>query len=142
MKQEAPLCYCLRMRNASQAVAEFYNHILASSGVTARQYFLLIQIGQMDLCSVQQLAAAVELDRSTLSRSLKPLKEQGMIADRKAEGARSSRLELTEKGKTVLAKAERLWQKAQRSLEEQIGPQGVEALEKIFAALSGLKAGQ
>lgn len=140
MNQQPFPCYCLRMRRASQQAAVFYNRILAPSGVTARQYFLLQTISRLGPCSVRQLAEAAELDRSTLSRSLKPLREQGLTADRKAAGAKSSRLELTDKGRTALDQAQALWQQAQWSLEERAGPQGVEALERVFAVLEGLQA--
>ena len=135
MNQEPSPCYCLRMRKASLAVSAFYNRILAPSKVTSRQYFLLASIGRLGSCSVRELA---ELDRSTLSRSLKPLREQGMVADQKVGGAKSSRLELTDQGRAALSEALELWQKAQSSLAEQIGPEGLEALEKTFAALTGL----
>ena len=138
MNQEPSPCYCLRMRKASLAVSAFYNRILAPSQVTSRQYFLLASIGRLGSCSVRELADAVELDRSTLSRSLKPLREQGMVADQKVGGAKSSRLELTDQGRAALSEALELWQKAQSSLAEQIGPEGLEALEKTFAALTGL----
>ncbi len=138
MNQEPSPCYCLRMRKASLAVSAFYNRILAPSKVTSRQYFLLASIGRLGSCSVRELADAVELDRSTLSRSLKPLREQGMVADQKVGGAKSSRLELTDQVRAALSEALELWQKAQSSLAEQIGPEGLEALEKTFAALTGL----
>ena len=138
MEQNPADCYCLRMRKASLAAAEFYNGILAPSGVTARQYFLLLTIGKMERCSVRELADAAELDRSTLSRSLKPLREQGMIADQKAGGAKSSRLELTDKGRAVLEQARILWGQAQRALEEKAGKEGKEALEKVFSLLNEL----
>ena len=138
MNQEPSPCYCLRMRKASLAVSAFYNRILAPSKVTSLQYFLLASIGRLGSCSVRELADAVELDRSTLSRSLKPLREQGMVADQKVGGAKSSRLELTDQGRAALSEALELWQKAQSSLAEQIGPEGLEALEKTFAALTGL----
>lgn len=87
---------------------------------------------------MRELADAAELDRSTLSRSLKPLREQGMIADQKADGAKSSRLELTDKGRAVLEQARILWGQAQRALEEKAGKEGKEALEKVFSLLNEL----
>lgn len=138
MNLDPSSCYCLRMRKAALAAAQFYNRILAPSGVTARQYFLLLQVGRLDCCNVRQLAEAAGLDRSTLSRSLKPLFEQGLLLDAKQPQAKSSRLRLTEQGQAVLVQAGSLWEQAQLMLERQAGAEGIAAFEQVFSILDTL----
>ena len=61
------------------------------------------------------------MDRTTLSRNLKPLERSGLV-DISAEGYRRARSAgITNKGVTVMAKALPLWKSAQRLLKKRIG---------------------
>ena len=78
------------------------------------------------------------LDRSTLARSLKPLIQSGYIIDNKAEGARDSVLELSEKGVSVCNEAAGLWEIAQCKFEEKLGEEQLTALENALTLLQDL----
>lgn len=106
------VCHCLKMRRSAENVIRFYDAILASSGVTVRQYSLLRQISDHERCNVRALSELTELDRSTLARSLKPLMKAGLVNDAKEVGTRDSKLFLSQKGKQVCGKAEKLWNNA------------------------------
>lgn len=134
MKQPTS-CYCLKTRRASASITKFYDQMLAPCGVTARQYSLLLNIPQTDNCSVRELSDMIDLDRSTLARSLKPLYTQGLIIDNKAPGTRNSQLELTDKGKQVVLQAMSLWEKAQQSLMQKIGDEKLRQLDEIYSML-------
>lgn len=129
------VCHCLKMRRSAESVIRFYDATLAPSGVTARQYSLLNAVFLNKKCSIRVLADATLLDRSTLSRSLKPLLKDGLIADKKVPGSRDCVLELTQKGLGVYRQAMGLWQEAQRRFEETLGPRRVEALEELLLSL-------
>lgn len=131
-------CHCLKMRRSAENVIHFYDDTLRPSGITVRQYSLLYQIRLHSGCSVRELSEATELDRSTLARSLKSLFSSGYIEDRKATGARNSKLYLTESGKNVCSAAEELWNKAQKSYEEKLGMDTVHALENALLKLQTL----
>lgn len=131
-------CHCLKMRRSAGNVIRFYDDMLSPSGVTVRQYSLLNQIGKHEGCSVRELSDAVELDRSTLARSLRPLMQAGLIEDRKEKSARNSALYLTEKGQTTCQHAYILWEEAQKVYEEKIGKDRVKELEGILEQLQNL----
>ncbi|MCD7950455.1 MAG: MarR family winged helix-turn-helix transcriptional regulator [Erysipelotrichaceae bacterium] len=131
-------CHCLKMRRSAGNVVQFYDSFLAPSGVTVRQYSLLNQIGQHEGCSMRVLSEATDLDRSTLTRSLKPLFQAGLIEDRKAASTRNSMLFLSEKGKNTCEEADQLWGKAQSTFEQKIGKDNVEILENMLTLLQDL----
>ena len=91
-------CHCLKIRRGAAAVVEFYDGILKPSGVTVRQYSLLHAINEHEGCNLRELSEVTELDRSTLTRSLKPLLNQEFIFNAKKDNQRDSRLILTAKG--------------------------------------------
>lgn len=132
------VCHCLKIRRSAENVICFYDSILKPSGVTVRQYSLLSAILKNSGCNVRILSDATLLDRSTLARSLKPLVQCGYIKDNKAEGARDSVLELTEKGAFVCEKAEKLWQEAQHQFESKLSREQLSALENTLAILQDL----
>jgi DNA-binding MarR family transcriptional regulator len=136
--REPSPCYCLRSRKASANVSKFYDIILEPCGVTARQFSLLLNISKAEQCSVKELADMTDLDRSTLTRSLRPLYSQGLIIDTKPPGTRNSHLELTAEGRKTLKASFQLWSKAQQSLQQKLGEEGLATLEKAFALLDNL----
>jgi DNA-binding MarR family transcriptional regulator len=131
-------CHCLKMRLSAGNVIHFYDDILAPSGVTVRQYSLLIKIMENEGCSVRELSDAAELDRSTLARSLKPLMQAGYIENRKEKSARNSILYLTQDGLDTCKRASELWAEAQKEYEEKLGKDKVKELESILELLQTL----
>jgi DNA-binding MarR family transcriptional regulator len=71
--------------------------------------------------SITVLANALGMDRTTLSRNLRPLEEDGLI-EIGSEGWRRSRtLEITKKGRSRLHEALPLWKQAQKTLRRKLG---------------------
>lgn len=131
-------CYCLKVRKANGAVTKFYDTILAPSGVTTRQYSLLLNISRAENISIRELADMSELDRSTLARNLKPLFNKELVSDAREIGTRDCKLILTEKGKTVLSEAAALWAKAQQMLMEKVGYANLDMLDNVLEMLEKL----
>lgn len=131
-------CHCLKIRRSAENVIHFYDSILASSGLTVRQYSLLYAINTLRSCNVRELSEAALLDRSTLARSLKPLLQAGYIEDKKNTGARDSVLVLTKKGEEIYLQAKQLWNTAQKQFEQRIGKENINALEKLLMLLQEL----
>lgn len=132
------VCHCLKMRRSAENVIRFYDNILAPCGITVRQYSLLNAISKHSGCNVRILSEATLLDRSTLTRSLKPLIQAGYIKDNKVAGARDSVLELTEKGISVCKEAANLWESAQHQFEAKLGKEQLSAFENTLILLQDL----
>jgi hypothetical protein len=69
-KKQPTACNCINLRRASQAITEFYDEILASSGLKISQYLLLRNIKRLGPVSVSSLALEIRLDRTTIVRNL------------------------------------------------------------------------
>lgn len=131
-------CHCLKMRRSAENVIHFYDDILASSGLTVRQYSLLNKIKEYPKSNMRELGEYTELDRSTLARSLKPLIKEGYITDTKDKNARDSKLVLSKEGAKVCDKASKLWDEAQERYEKLVGKQNVQQLEQLLEKLQNL----
>ena len=132
------ICHCLKMRRSAENVIRFYDSYLLPLGITVRQYSFLNAIMHHDSCTVTELAKLTLLDRSTLSRNIKPLIKRGFIEDIKNIGSRNSILTLSEEGKILCNKATLLWEEAQKEYEEILGKEKLEALEDALEVLQRL----
>jgi DNA-binding MarR family transcriptional regulator len=131
-------CYCQSLRRLTAEIKKRYDLFIEPAGVTLAQFALLRHIDGLGTANVATIAALADLDRSTLSRNIKPLVNQGLIVDLKAKGQRGRKLALTDRGQDALAQAERLWTRAQDNFKKLLGPQGLAALKTLNAVLGSL----
>jgi DNA-binding MarR family transcriptional regulator len=117
----AGYCACQKLRVASRKVTRMYDDAIRSVGIVPTQFTLLAVVGRSEAVTITELAENLGMERTTLSRNLKPLERDGLISV-SAEGYRRSRsVQLSDKGVTVLGKALPLWKDAQATLKKQLG---------------------
>ncbi|MEE8273100.1 MAG: MarR family transcriptional regulator, partial [Alphaproteobacteria bacterium] len=71
--REAAICTCFNLRKAARAVTQLYDAALGPSGLRATQFSLIAALGVRGAPTISQLAKAMVMDRTTLTRNLKPL---------------------------------------------------------------------
>jgi len=112
---------------------------MRESGLKLSQYSLLAQLSE-EPQALGTLADRMEIDRTTLTRSLRPLVEQGLVGESSGADARQRLLVLTSTGTRVRAGARKQWRQAQLALEEHLGRDFVANLHtQLEQALSRLK---
>src|SRR2546423_14785124 len=73
-------CNCLAIRQAARHVSQLYDHYLAAEGLRTTQYSILAKLSRLGPLSVNELAAAMVMDRTTLGRAVRPLARDKMVA--------------------------------------------------------------
>lgn len=129
-------CNCNALRSAARRVTNFYDRCLETSGLRVTQYIILALLVERPGLSVNELAEALELDRTTAGKNLRPLERDGLVrvvAD-EADG-RSRRVELTGRGCAAFETAMPLWKSAQAALERRIGAEETIGLRHTLAAI-------
>ena len=86
-------CTCAALRAAGRAVVQFYDGALSEVGLTVNQFALLSTLGDAGPVTMTKLAAMMVTDRTTLTRTLRPLERDGLIetvrgADRRRRSGR------------------------------------------------------
>jgi DNA-binding MarR family transcriptional regulator len=115
-------CACLRFRKASRSVTQLYDQFLAPSGLRANQLVVLLTAYTFNSSNLRKLADELAMDRSTLTRNLKPLISQRLLRTVPGEGrGRSRTVEVTTRGKRKLMSAAPYWQQAQESMCHRMG---------------------
>lgn len=138
-------CLCATVRRAARLLTRRYEEALEPAGVTPGQFEMLMALRHATALDQSQLAAYLEIDQTTLSRSLRLLLRERWLIEEKAAGDRRRRMyRLTELGRAVLADAQRRWQSAHRQMEDALGEPMTAlwpALDRILNAARAREAG-
>lgn len=136
----APLpCTGARARRLSRRMTSFYEHHLRGVGITLPQYSVLMHLSESPQL-LTRLAESLEMDRTTLTRSLRPLLERGWAKEVPGPDARRRLLVLTRAGTRFRARADERWKRAQFALEDRLGRDFVAQLNaRLEQALCRLK---
>ncbi len=116
------ICSCSALRQAARHVTKLYDDALASVGLGLNQYAILAKLDRLGPYTIQDLAAVLVMDRSTLGHLLRPLEKRGLVRlDVPAADRRSRVIALTPAGTALMKKARPLWVKAERRFEQVFG---------------------
>lgn len=114
-------CACLTVRKSMRTVTQLYDKHLARVGMRITQFTLLNAIAAFGKISIHALATELVMDRTTLTRNLKPLIKSGWIDSTPDEkDARVRNLTLTGAGMDQLSAAFPHWEKAQSEFLKKI----------------------
>ena len=109
-------CACATIRRASRAVTQLYDRWLRDHGIEGPQFALLAMLERAGETNQSMLGQRFDLDKTTLSRNLKLLKQKGWIEPAPGFDARERRVRLTVSGRRRLAAARPAWNKVQARL--------------------------
>jgi DNA-binding MarR family transcriptional regulator len=102
-------------------VTQFYDAVLRPSGLRATQFTLLQALNEAPEISQRQLAELLEIDSTTLTRTLAPLRRKGWLHSEVGADRRALRLSLTAAGKREYKRALPYWRSAQKGLQQALG---------------------
>jgi DNA-binding MarR family transcriptional regulator len=129
-------CACFNARSAARVISDLYDRTLAPTGLKLSQFAILAAIRQRHGATMQELAAELGLDPSTMTRTLRPLEDAGLVRTQPGGDKRAKALELTLAGDDALGRASALWDEAQRTLRAKIGDAVFERLNADLAAVA------
>jgi DNA-binding MarR family transcriptional regulator len=128
LREVARACASANLRKAARAVTQVFDEALAPSGLRITQFTLLVTSRLMGESTINELAERMAMDRTTLSRNLKPLVRSGLLEVRPGEDGRTRLVQITPGGERALEEAYPLWQQAQRETVSALGEERYEAL--------------
>ncbi|MFJ1762493.1 MarR family winged helix-turn-helix transcriptional regulator [Amycolatopsis sp. NPDC088138] len=100
---------CFGLYSASRAVTALYRVVLEDLDLTYPQYLVMLALWERDDRLVKDLGAELSLDSGTLSPLLKRLHAAGLVErNRQADDERAVMVSLSETGKALREKAERI----------------------------------
>jgi len=133
----AATCVGMRARVINRAISAIYQEELRPWKVTISQTNLLVAIASHGPLGPRDLVKPMQMDKSTLSRNLERMREQGWIAVEPEEGhpGPSKRLAITDEGRTLLKALTPGWRRAQVRLERLLGRTLLTSLDDVSRRL-------
>lgn len=128
-------CCCFNMRKIMRAVTQYYDRYLESSGIRSTQFTLLVALASTSAKTLTEIAESLVMDRTTLTRNLKPLTKMELITIVHTIDKRSKAYALTDKGKELVTTCIPLWQSAQHNVVNGIGTEDYHELMVRLAKL-------
>ena len=129
-------CACTRLRTAARLITRAYDEALRPSGINASQLAILAAIDVGDATSIVTLAKRLDVDRTTLSRNLKPLEKMNLIRLGPEGWKRSKTMHVTAEGQRRLATAAGLWEHAQAGFLDRFGKAQWKRVETDLKAIA------
>jgi len=127
-------CACAQVRRLARRLSSLYDNLLSPEGLTITQYSLLANIECAGQLSHTVLAEKVGMDRTTLTRNLRPLTRAKWVAAAIGMDRRQHLLRLTATGRRKLVRSLPLWEEAQHQFVSRIGAESLQGLRALLTS--------
>jgi len=135
-------CNCLAVRQAARHITQFYDQLLAPSGLRTTQFSILAKLQRSGPMTINALAAEMVMDRTTLGRNILPVERDGLIAVQQgSRDRRSKELRVTAAGEARFRAAMEGWLQAQRQFEGAFGPERTREMRALLHAVAATDLG-
>ena len=131
-------CNCMALREAARHVTQLYDRHLAASGLRSTQFSILTRLKQLGPTTINALAHALVMDRTTVGRNILPLQRRRLIVVKRGESdARRKELHVTTAGLARLEAGVDGWAKAQAQFEGTLGHERASQLRDLLHVVVG-----
>jgi DNA-binding MarR family transcriptional regulator len=131
-------CVANNLHQTARAISRIYAAEMQSVGLRRSQFALLNHLERCGAIALSDLAERMYMERTTLTRNLRPLERAGYVGRYAGTDARVRIVELTASGRRKLIQARRHWQRAQARVLTSFGAERWQALESALRALREL----
>jgi len=114
-------CTCFNLRKAARAVTQMYDEALKPTGLRATQVSVLAMVAGEGPLTMTGLAERLVMDRTTLTRNLKPLLAEGLVSTAPGPDRRQRLVQITDRGLQRFDEAKPLWSAVQIRLADALG---------------------
>ncbi|WP_267221292.1 MarR family winged helix-turn-helix transcriptional regulator [Dyella silvae] len=124
-----------RTRRISRVVTNLYDQELRPFGLSSSQFSLLVLIARMDGASRAEIGRANHQERSTSTRNLQLVIDQGWAEEIVPEKGRSRPIVISKAGRALLAQAIPAWRAAQVKAKQLLGVDGASDIVRLSSGL-------
>ena len=116
-------CGSFNFRRTARAVTRLYDTAMQESGIRSTQFAILVGIAKSQPVAIGTLGETLVIDPTTLTRSLRLLKKEGLISVSERAKMRQRFVSMTPQGEKVLARSLPAWRKVHQRFVETLGSQ-------------------
>ncbi|THD49079.1 MAG: MarR family transcriptional regulator [Bradyrhizobium sp.] len=129
-------CLCQAARSAARNATGVFDRQFEAHGLRITQFTILANLILRGPTALTALAEALGVDRTTLTRNLRPLTQNGWIQigpDKR--DARTHLISITASGRKIAEAALPAWRKSQKAVADSLGAADVAALRRLAKAM-------
>ncbi len=127
-----PVCSCFVLRRLARTITRLYDRHMARLDLKVTQFGVLNALA-VKSAPISRLALDLGLERTTLSRNLKPLEVRRLVTIEGGPDPRQRIVHLAPDGRVLLRVARRAWRTAQGEVETALGAAFVSRLNEDVA---------
>jgi DNA-binding MarR family transcriptional regulator len=131
-------CACFNIRKASRSITQHYDKALQPSGLRATQFSILAVLSSAGSITITRLSRYLVMDRTTLTRNLKPLVKRRFIQIKSGGDLRTRTVKLTTRGRTAVLNALPLWEGVQDDIISKLGTERFNSFIRDLSEVSAL----
>lgn len=139
---ECLACSCFAARRTARAITQHYERHLKPTGLTVTQFTMLALLSVIGPQAQTRFADQLGLDRTTLTRNLRPLRARGFVKESATGDRRVRLLAITKQGTAAARAALPHWRKAQESIARRLGAGAIQALAMASEAAAESSPGR
>ena len=126
-------CALFDVNRLSRLLTGLYNAKMKDVPLSISQYTLIVNIEALAPARVTEVAKALLMDRTSVTRLTEPLITRGLLKiEQSEEDRRVKNLTVTTKGRNALRASEQAWREAQLAFYEAVGPEQWKLLRKTL----------
>lgn len=114
-------CLNFNLKKAARETALIYDKIFQPLSIKSTQFSILVGVAFFTESSMNNLSEMLGLDRTTLTKNLKPLQRDGYLLIMQGQDRRRQIVSLTKKGESLLVRAIPLRNKMHETLVSKLG---------------------
>ncbi len=143
MEETLPeICSCSALRQAARHLSRLYDEALAPDGISLNQYSILAKLDRFGPNILQDLAALLVMDRSSLGKLLRPLQTRGLVKMAASErDGRERIIALSKDGAKLFASAKERWYKAETQFGKIFGESNAAEMRIMLQHITAVEFG-
>ncbi len=131
-------CACFNLRKASRTITQLFDRAMQPAGLRGTQFSILTVLTFKGPITVTKLSENLLMDRTTLTRNLRPLEQQRLIKVTAGEDLRTRTVEITKSGLKMLNKNFPQWEETQNMIINKLGTKRFKSLIRDLTEISSL----
>lgn len=135
---DSPPCTCASVRRAARRLTRLYDEALRPVGLRLTQFSILNVVSRTGTPDMSELADALDMERTTLTRNLRPMLAAGWLAVRPGRDRRRRRVAITDAGRAMLEGARPTWRAVELRIRAELGEAVVNELHRLNRAVLDL----
>lgn len=132
-------CAVFNFRKMARAVTQLYESVMRDLDLRATQFTILAVLSHKESFTMNQLAHALVMERTTLTRNLKVLEKRDYVEIRVGDDRRQRIIQLSPEGRDVLNEALPRWRQAQEAMLEAWGDSYPTTLQHIDQTIATVR---